>query len=75
MEREVSRKSRSSALNPRTAYFKILMRKGKVQVFRIRRIMLILENLKISEKTYNEILIFSAPKEPKLSLILQVKLL
>ncbi|WAU78218.1 hypothetical protein, partial [Acinetobacter sp. TR3] len=48
MERERSRKSRSSALNPRTAYFKILMRKGKVQVFHIRRIMLILENLKFN---------------------------
>jgi hypothetical protein len=45
VERERSRKSRSSALNPRTAYFKILMRKGKVQVFRIRRIMLILAKL------------------------------
>lgn len=43
MERERSRKSRSSVLNSGTAYFKILMRKGKVQVFRIRCIMLILE--------------------------------
>ncbi|MFV5643104.1 hypothetical protein [Acinetobacter oleivorans] len=52
MERERSRKSHSSALNPGTAYFKILMRKGKVQVFRIRRIMLILEKLK-DDYSYN----------------------
>lgn len=44
MEREKLRKSCSSALNLRTAYFKILMWKGKFQLFRIRRIMLILEN-------------------------------
>ena len=38
-------KSRSSALNPRTAYFKILMLIGKIQVFNTRCIILILENL------------------------------
>jgi len=41
VQRENLRKSRSSALNPRTAYFKILMLKRKLQAFRIRRIMLI----------------------------------
>lgn len=43
MEREKSIKSRSSALNAGMALVKILMRKGKFQAFRIRRIMLILE--------------------------------
>ena len=38
-------KSRSSALNPRAAYFKILMLIGKIQVFNTRCIILILENL------------------------------
>jgi len=43
VEREKSRKSRSSALNPRTALTKILMLIGKIQAFRITCIMLILE--------------------------------
>jgi len=37
-------KSRSSALNPRTAYFKILMLIGTIQVFSIKRIIMMLEN-------------------------------
>lgn len=45
VEREKSIKSRSSALNSRTALTKILMLIEKFQAFRIRRIMLILENL------------------------------
>ena len=52
MERERSRKSRSSALNPRTAYFKILMRKGKVQVFRITRIMLIVDFIENTQENW-----------------------
>ena len=47
MEHEKSRKSRSSALNPRTAFPKILMLIGKIQAFRISCIMLILEKLKV----------------------------
>jgi len=43
VEREKSPKSRSSALSSGTVLAKILMRKGKFQVFHIRRIMLILE--------------------------------
>jgi len=43
VERDKSQKSRSSALNPRTALTKILMLIGKFQAFRIRCIMLILE--------------------------------
>jgi hypothetical protein len=42
VEHEKSRKSRSSALNPRTALTKLLMLIGKSQAFRIRCIMLIL---------------------------------
>ncbi len=39
-------KSRSSAIYDRMVLTKILMLIGKIQAFRIRRIMLILENLK-----------------------------
>ncbi len=46
VEHEKSRKSRSSALNPGTALVKILMPIGKIQAFRITRIMLILEKFK-----------------------------
>jgi len=42
VEHEKSLKSRSSALNPRTALTKILMLIGKFQAFRITCIMLIL---------------------------------
>ena len=47
VEHEKSRKNRSSALNPGTALTKILMPIGKFQAFRITRIMLILEKLKL----------------------------
>ena len=47
MEREESIKKHSSALNPRMLLLKILRLKEKFQAFRIRCIMLILENLKI----------------------------
>lgn len=43
VEREKSIKSRSSALSSGTALAKILMLIGKIQAFRIRCIMLILE--------------------------------
>ena len=45
MERKESIKSRSSALNPRTALIKILMLIEKFQAFRITCIMLILGKL------------------------------
>ncbi|WP_445535645.1 hypothetical protein [Acinetobacter sp. G18] len=45
MEREKSYKSRSSELNSRVDWIKILMLKIKSQEFRIRRIMLILGDL------------------------------
>ena len=45
MEREESIKKHSSALNPRMLLLKILRLKEKFQAFRIRCIMLILENL------------------------------
>lgn len=44
VECESSWKSRSSALNPGTAYFKILMLIGTIQVFSIKRIIMMLEN-------------------------------
>lgn len=45
VEREKSIKSRSSALNSRTALTKTLILIEKIQAFRIRCIMLILEDL------------------------------
>jgi len=45
VEREESIKSRPSALFTGTALTKILMPIGKIQAFRITRIMLILEKL------------------------------
>ena len=46
VEREKSIKSRSSALNSRTALTKLLSLKGKIQAFRISCIMLILGKIK-----------------------------
>ena len=57
MERDKSQKSRSSALNPRTALTKILMLIGKFQAFRIRCIMLILEKLKDYSSSFGSILL------------------
>jgi len=46
VERDKSQKSRSSALFTGTALVNILILIGKIQAFRIRRIMLILEIFK-----------------------------